>query len=284
MLEVLSTVKAFGGTLTRYAFDSKTLNSRTTFAVFLPSDAAGEKFPALYYLSGLTCTDENVSQKGCALRACAERGLALIMPDTSPRGDDVPNDDAWDIGHGAGFYLDATEAPFSRHYNMYSFTLEELPSALEASGLPIDTTRASIFGHSMGGHGALTIALKNPERFQSVSAFAPVSNPTASDSPWGRKALTTYLGSADSDAAKAYDATELMKSVGKNFNKPILIDQGAADSVYTTQLYPERFVRAAEAVGRDVSYRLHDGYDHSYYFVSTFMSDHIDFHAKALGC
>ena len=282
MLEVLSTVKAFGGTLTRYAFDSKTLNSRTVFAVFLPNDAPSEKFPALYYLSGLTCTDENVSQKGCALRACAERGVALIMPDTSPRGDDVPNDeDSYDFGQGAGFYLDATEASFAKHYNMYTFTIEELPSALNE--LPIDTTRASIFGHSMGGHGALTIALKNPERFQSVSAFAPVSNPTASDCPWGRKALTAYLGSADSAAAKAYDATELMKSVGKNFNKPILIDQGAADSFYTTQLYPERFVNAAEAVGKDVTFRLHDGYDHSYYFVSTFMNDHIDFHAKALG-
>jgi len=283
-LELVSKVCAFGGVLSRYAFHSASLNSRTTFAVFIPrlSDADAARPPTLFFLSGLTCTDENVCQKGGALRACARHNIALIVPDTSPRGSEVPDEDAYDFGQGAGFYLDATAAPFSTHYNMRTFVARELPDVIKANveKIPIDLSRSSVFGHSMGGHGALCLALSSPGRFRSVSAFAPVCNPTAS--PWGRKAFDKYLGGADSDLAKSYDATELVRTIEHTFDAPILIDQGANDTFYQTQLFPERFVEAASTTGVTVKYRLHEGYDHSYYFISTFMDDHVEFHAKAL--
>ena len=246
-LKALSVTRAHHGALHRFQLESETLKCATVFSVFVPdASSPSETFPILYYLSGLTCTDENVAQKGCAFEHLSRARVAMVMPDTSPRGDGVADDDGWDMGKGAGFYLDATEAPWAEHYRMYSFVTRELPEVLRrSSGLPLDCDRCSITGHSMGGHGALTLALKNPEAFKSVSAFAPVSNPTAKDCPWGQKALKMYLGSADSDVAKRHDATELVKAFDGTFPLAILIDQGAADSFYSTQLYPERFVDAA---------------------------------------
>ena len=287
-LKTISVTRAHHGTLHRLQHDSETLNAVATFAVFVPGavEDVKDKCPLLMYLSGLTCTDENVAQKGCAFEHCHARRVAMVMPDTSPRGDDVADDEAWDLGKGAGFYVDATAAPWSRHYKMYSYVTKELPKVLLACDFAdrLDHERVSISGHSMGGHGALTLALRNPNAYASVSAFAPIANPTALDCPWGQKALKAYLGSADCDEAKSHDATELVKSVESGtFKMPILIDQGAADSFYKTQLHPERFVDAAKERGCDVTYRLHDGYDHSYFFVSTFMREHIEFHAAALG-
>ena len=280
-LTTLSRVRAFGGTLHRFQLKSRELKCDTVFAVFVPETTENETFPVIYYLSGLTCTDENCAQKGCAFEPLSEQRVAMVFPDTSPRGE-TPNDEAWDLGHGAGFYVDATEAPWSENYRMYSYVTKELPEALRASGLAIDVERTSISWHSMGGHGALTIALRNPGRFASVSAFSPIANPTASDCPWGQKVFGAYLGSASGDAAKAHDATELAKGFEGAYPAPFLIDQGAADSFYKTQLHPERFVEAARAKGFDVTYRLHDGFDHSYFFVSTFMRSHVEFHARAL--
>jgi len=281
----LSVTRVHGGNLHRFELDSASLRSKTVFAVFVPGPIdADEKFPVLYYLSGLTCTDENVSQKGGAFEHAAKARIAMVMPDTSPRGLDVANDDGWDLGQGAGFYLDATQAPWKEHFHMRTFVTEELPGVVASISelTALDGSRTSITGHSMGGHGALTLALNNPSAYKSVSAFAPISNPTALDCPWGQKAFTTYLGSATDDVAKAHDATELMKAYVGKFPLDILIDQGAADGFYKTQLHPERFVEAAKANGCNVTFRLHDGYDHSYFFVSTFMRDHIEFHAKAL--
>ena len=247
------------------------------FAAFIPPQADKGKVPVLYYLAGLTCTEETATIKAGAQQFAAEQGLALIMPDTSPRGAGLEGeDDDWDFGTGAGFYLDATLEPWSRHYRMYSYVTEELPALVNAS-FPVDNAAAGIFGHSMGGHGALTIGLKRPGQFRSVSAFAPICAPT--QCPWGLKAFSNYLGDEQS-TWRAYDATELVKA-GSRSSK-ILIDQGDADQFLTEQLRPHLFSDACEAAGQSLSLRMQSGYDHSYYFIQTFMPDHIAHHAAIL--
>lgn len=236
--------------------------------------------PVLYYLAGLTCTEETFMIKAGAHRLAAELGLMLVAPDTSPRGVPLPGDSAsWDFGVGAGFYLDATEEPWSKHYRMYSYVTEELP-ALIAANVPADMSRQGIFGHSVGGHGALTIALRNRDRYRSISAFAPIAAP--SDCPWGRKAFSGYLGQ-DRTRWRQYDATVLMLDVkDAKRGPPILIDQGLADQFLTSQLYPERFEEACMHVDYPLRARRHEGYDHGYYFISTFIDDHLRHHAQFL--
>ncbi|MBL1376562.1 S-formylglutathione hydrolase [Zobellella iuensis] len=276
-MKLLQEQKCFGGRQIRYQHDSQSLNCSMQFSVFLPPQAQLGPVPALYWLSGLTCTDENFSTKAGAQRVAAELGLALIIPDTSPRGEGVPDDDngAYDLGLGAGFYVNATEAPWRRHYRMYDYVLSELPALVEAE-LPLDGRRA-ISGHSMGGHGALVLALRHPERFVSVSAFAPISNP--SDCPWGRKAFTAYLGE-DKAAWAQYDASLLLREKGCPL--PMLVDQGEADSFLAEQLRPEALQTAAEESGAELILRLQPGYDHSYYFISSFIEEHLRFHARYL--
>jgi S-formylglutathione hydrolase len=248
------------------------------FGVFLPPQAQGARVPVLYWLSGLTCTEENFIVKAGAQRVAAELGLALVVPDTSPRGLKIPGDDAaYDFGVGAGFYVDATREPWARNYRMYSYVTSELP-ALVAGEFPLDAARAGIFGHSMGGHGALTIALKNPGRYQSVSAFAPISSPMRV--PWGEKALTGYLG-AERAAWREYDATALIEDRGWR-GPPLLVDQGSADQFLETQLKPQLLAEACRRAGVALELRLQEGYDHSYYFIATFIEDHLRFHARRL--
>ncbi|KAJ1022285.1 hypothetical protein NDA13_005196 [Ustilago tritici] len=276
--------KVSGGSLTKYSFTSSSLGSlETNINVFLPSSAAkdGKKVPVLYYLSGLSCTEDNAAQKGGFFNAAEKAQIALVLPDTSPRGANVDGEDeSYDFGSGAGFYLNATKEPWSKAYNMYDYVVKELPKKLEENNLPIDTSRASIFGHSMGGHGALTLYLKNRSQYRSASAFSPICNPTAS--PWGKKAFQGYLTNGLSEGEQ-YDATLLLKQTWDQPN--ILIDSGTADDFYKQgQLLPENFQKAAQEKGFDkgVEIRLQDGYDHSYYFISTFAEDHIQFHAKFL--
>ncbi|EST09389.1 putative esterase [Kalmanozyma brasiliensis GHG001] len=272
--------KVSGGTLTKYSFTSSSLNSlETAINVFLPSSAvSGSKVPVLYYLSGLTCTEDNAAQKGGFFNAAEAAQIALVFPDTSPRGAKVDGEDeSYDFGSGAGFYLNATKQPWSAAYNMYDYIVKELPSKL--GELPIDTSKASIFGHSMGGHGALTLYLKNRGQYKSASAFSPICNPTAC--PWGKKAFEGYLENGLKEGEQ-YDATLLLKDAQ---DQPgILIDSGTADDFYKQgQLLPENFQKVAEEKGfKNVQVRLQDGYDHSYFFISTFAEDHIKFHAKFL--
>lgn len=275
-MKQLSRTKSFGGWHERYSHQSQTTKTEMTFAVYLPPQAGYQKVPVLYFLSGLTCTDENFSTKAGAQQYAAKYGLALVIPDTSPRGKGVPDDEAYDLGQGAGFYLNATQSPWDKNYRMYDYIADELPALIEAN-FPV-TDKCSVFGHSMGGHGALQIALKNPDRYASVSAFAPIVNPSAV--PWGQKAFTAYLGE-DQTAWAAYDSTKLLSQAEKAV--PILIDQGLADTFYPEQLQPEIFAAAAKANGIDVTLDLHDGYDHSYYFIASFVEKHIAFHAKCLG-
>jgi S-formylglutathione hydrolase len=251
------------------------------FAVFVPPAAERRAVPVLYYLAGLTCTEETFMIKAGAERLAAELGLMLVAPDTSPRGAPLPGDSAsWDFGVGAGFYLDATQEPWSEHYRMYSYVTGELP-ALIAGAFPADMARQGIFGHSMGGHGALTIFLRNRERYRSISAFAPIAAP--SDCPWGQKAFTGYLG-AERGPWRQYDATSLMLEVkDAKRGPPILIDQGLADQFLASQLNPERFEEACTRVGYPLRLRRHEGYDHGYYFISTFIDDHLRHHAQFLG-
>lgn len=275
------TVTPNQGSLLRLRHASSSTGTDMTLAVFLPgrtrTQLPGTPIPALYWLSGLTCDDTNFCMKTRAWAAAEAAGVALVMPDTSPRGDNVPNDHAYDLGQGAGFYLDATEAPWAEHYQMYSYIQDELPVLLE-NQYGIGPYK-SIAGHSMGGHGALTLALKKPDAWTSVSAFSPIANPT--DCPWGQKAFESYLGSVD--AGKAHDATELLKSLdGPSKFDDILIDQGLDDEFLSTQLKPEALEVAAKAVGQPLTVRRHVGFDHSYYFISTFIDDHIKFHAKRL--
>jgi S-formylglutathione hydrolase len=274
-METLSENKCFGGVQGVYAHDSAVTGCKMTFGLFLPEEAEHEAVPVIWYLSGLTCTHENAMGKAGAQAWAAEQGVALIFPDTSPRGEGVANDDAYDLGQGAGFYVNATEAPWAAHFQMWDYVTEELPHLL-FSAFPLDEGRQAITGHSMGGHGALTIAMSFPGRFRSVSAFAPITNPTASD--WGRKQFTAYLG-ADESKWAAHDATLLMKKRG--FDGPILIDQGTADQ-FLDLLKPEALAEAMAAARQNASFRMQKGYDHSYFFVSTFMEDHIAFHAEAL--
>lgn len=283
-LELLSEHGCFGGMQRFYQHASTEIGLPMRFSVYLPPqariDAAGGKVPALLYLAGLTCTEETFMVKAGAQRMAAELGLALIAPDTSPRGAAVPGEtDSWDFGVGAGFYLDATQAPWSRHYRMESYITAELIPLL-AQELPVDALRLGIFGHSMGGHGALTLALRQPALFKSVSALAPICAPT--QCPWGHKAFAGYLG-ADPSAWAAHDASALMSQRSTApYPGGILIDQGLADKFLPTQLQPHLFEAACAQVGQPLTLRRHVGYDHGYYFVSTFMADHLAHHARTL--
>jgi S-formylglutathione hydrolase len=249
------------------------------FSIFIPPAPAGARLPALFFLAGLTCTEETFPMKAGAQRAAAREGLILVSPDTSPRGANLPGDHAhWDFGIGAGFYLDATEEPWSKHYRMYSYVLEL--RALVVAELQADAARIGIFGHSMGGHGALTIALRNPTLFQSVSALAPIAAPTRC--PWGSKAFQGYLGD-DRAAWPQYDASALMETLQAPFPQGILIDQGLADQFLAEQLHPEAFEAACQKAGQRLELRRHAGYDHGYYFISSFIDDHLRFHRQHLG-
>jgi S-formylglutathione hydrolase len=250
------------------------------FSVFLPKEAASHKVPALFYLAGLTCTEETFPIKAGAQRYAAEHGIALIAPDTSPRGADIPGEkDAWDFGVGAGFYVDATREPWARRYRMYSYVTQELRETV-LSALPVREDRIGIFGHSMGGHGALVLALRNPDLYRSVSAFAPIAAP--SQCPWGVKAFSGYLGD-DREAWKQYDASELIKGdAASRFEGGILVDQGMADQFLAEQLHPDVLERNAQEAGHRVTVRRHEGYDHGYFFISTFVGGHVAHHARVL--
>ena len=276
-VETLSEVRCFGGRQLQLRHQSPATGTDMTFSVFLPPGEG--PFPVLFWLSGLTCTDQNFVTKAGAQRVAAELGLAIVAPDTSPRGPGVPDDPdgAWDFGLGAGFYVDATEAPWAANYRMYTYVLQDLPAAL--AGLPLDLGRQGISGHSMGGHGALILALKNPGRFKSVSAFSPIVAPSAV--PWGQKALGNYLG-PDKSTWAAWDATALLADAPERL--PILVDQGARDPFLARELQPERLEAAARAAGHPLTLRLQEGYDHSYFFVASFMEDHLRWHGAALGC
>jgi S-formylglutathione hydrolase len=277
-LKVLSEHVCFGGTQGFYEHSSRLTATTMRFGVYRPPQAEAGPVPVLTYLAGLTCTEETFFIKGGAQRLAAEYGLMLVSPDTSPRGAGIAGEDAdWDFGTGAGFYLDATVEPWSKHYRMYSYVTEELP-ALVADNFPADLSRQGIFGHSMGGHGALTIGLKNPDRYASISAFAPVCAPL--QCPWGRKAFSGYLG-GDLEAARRYDATALLDD-GARFAGVILVDQGEADQFLRQQLKPELLEAACSKAGQRLNLRMRPRYDHSYYFVSTFMADHLTHHAAAL--
>jgi len=277
-LELLSEHRCFGGTQAFYRHASEATGTPMRFAVYLPPAARRGHVPVLYYLAGLTCTEETATIKAGAQAHAARLGLALVMPDTSPRGAAIPGeDDDWDFGTGAGFYLDAAREPWSAHYNMYHYVTDELRTLVEGS-FPVDGERTGILGHSMGGHGALTIALKNPYHYASVSAFAPVCAPMRC--PWGEKAFTGYLG-ADRDAWTAYDACALVAD--RTIDAHILVDQGQDDQFLAEQLRPHLLQEACHAAGQPLTLRLHAGYDHSYWFVSSFMRDHLEHHAQALG-
>ncbi|MCR6625405.1 S-formylglutathione hydrolase [Pseudoxanthomonas japonensis] len=265
----------FGGWQDVHEHASSSLGCTMRFAVYLPPQAATRKLPVLYWLSGLTCTEQNFITKAGAQRYATEHGVILVAPDTSPRGDDVADADGYDLGKGAGFYVNATQAPWSAHYRMYDYLVDELPALIEAN-FPVTDARG-ISGHSMGGHGALTIALKNPGRYRSVSAFSPIVAP--SQVPWGEKAFGAYLGE-DRAAWKAYDTVALIADAQERL--PLLVDQGDADEFLHTQLKPELLQAAADAAGHPLTLRLQPGYDHSYYFIASFIGEHIAHHAKAL--
>ena len=273
-IENISVNNVFGGRPTQYSHYSTTLNCQMRFASYLPPQVEeGKRVPVLYWLSGLTCTDENFMQKAGAFRVAAELGIAIVAPDTSPRGEDVANDEGYDLGQGAGFYVNATQAPWKQHYQMYDYVVKELPELIEST-FEVTNQRA-ISGHSMGGHGALTIALKNPLRYSSVSAFSPIANPM--NCAWGQKAFTAYFGE-DTNLWKENDASELMSQATQFV--PALVDQGEADDFLKDQLKPETLVAAAAGNDYPLELRRHEGYDHSYYFISTFIGSHLKFHAE----
>ncbi|MDF3194499.1 S-formylglutathione hydrolase [Pseudomonas sp. 1928-m] len=277
-LENISCQKSAGGWHKRYSHRSAVLGCDMVFAVYLPPQAEqGGTLPVLYWLSGLTCTDENFMQKAGAHKLAAELGMIIVAPDTSPRGAEVPDDPdkAWDFGLGAGFYLNATQEPWARHYRMYDYVVQELPALIEAN-FPVSDKRG-ISGHSMGGHGALVCALRNPGRYQSLSAFAPISNP--SNCPWGEKAFSRYLGDERS-RWREWDACALLAEATEKL--PILVDQGDRDDFLDNQLKPDALKAAAQAAGHPLTLRLQPGYDHSYYFIASFIDDHLRHHAKAL--
>ncbi|MCC4251376.1 MAG: S-formylglutathione hydrolase [Pseudomonadota bacterium] len=277
-METVSLNQAFGGTQGVYRHASSTTGTDMVFSVYVPPHEPGARLPVVWYLSGLTCTHANVTEKGEYRRVCAELGLILVAPDTSPRGEGVADDadSAYDFGLGAGFYVDATQPPFADNYRMWSYVTEELPALLEAQ-FPADMDRQSIMGHSMGGHGALTIGLSLPDRFKAASAFAPIVAP--SQVPWGQKALAGYLG-ADQAAWRRHDAVALIED-GARIDA-LLVDQGNADPFLAEQLRPELLAEACRAAGIDLTLRMQPGYDHSYYFISTFMEDHLRWHAAHL--
>jgi S-formylglutathione hydrolase len=273
--QVIKSWKSFGGMQYVYRHASSSTSTDMEVAVFVPTHAEGETLPALFYLSGLTCTWENATTKSGAQRYAAEHGIILVMPDTSPRGPDVPDEEVYTLGQGAGYYIDATQAPWSRNYRMWSYVTEELPKVI-AEVAPFDTTRKSIMGHSMGGHGALVAALRNPKEYRAVSAIAPIA--ALCHSPSGKKALATYIGDNRADWLQ-YDASALVATT--QWDKPILLDQGSEDEFLET-LHPELFVQACKDAGVALQYRLQEGYDHSYYFIATVIGDHIAWHARAL--
>ncbi|MFC7292608.1 S-formylglutathione hydrolase [Hirschia litorea] len=282
-LETISTNKSHEGVQGVYSHASTSTHTNMTFSVFIPPHKEGEKLPVIWYLSGLTCTHANVTDKGEFRKACAELGFIFVAPDTSPRGPDlegnsVPDDPnaAYDFGLGAGFYVNATKAPFDKHYKMRDYIEKELPEIISAN-FPADMSRQSIMGHSMGGHGALTIALRNPDRFKSVSAFAPIVSPL--NCPWGEKALSGYIGD-DKSSWREYDTCALIADGART--PSIRVDQGEADAFLTEQLKPSMLEAACKQAGVSLTLNMHEGYDHSYYFISTFMADHLNWHAKYL--
>lgn len=275
-IENVSCNKIFDGWNKQYSHHSSTLNCKMRFAIYLPPQASnGKKVPVLYWLSGLTCTDENFMHKAGAQRIAAELGIAIVAPDTSPRGDDVADAEGYDLGKGAGFYVNATQSPWQQHYQMYDYVLNELPQLIEST-FPVSEQR-SIAGHSMGGHGALVLALRNPQRYRSVSAFSPISNPI--NCPWGQKALSAYLGKNTGSWAD-YDASLLMRQASQFV--PALVDQGGADDFLAEQLKPEMLQAAAKISGYPLELNIREGYDHSYYFIASFIEQHLRFHAKHL--
>ena len=276
MLEPVSSIRAHGGKQDVYTHVSTETATEMTFSVFVPDHPEGARLPVVWYLSGLTCTHANVTEKGEYRAACAEHGVIFIAPDTSPRGDAVPDDEAYDFGKGAGFYVDATQAPWSPNFRMRSYIENELP-AFVAENFPVDMARQGIMGHSMGGHGALTIALRNPDRFRAISAFAPIVSPL--HCPWGEKALTGYLG-PDRAAWRAYDACALIEDGARL--PELLVDQGSDDNFLESQLKPHLLARACDDADIALTLRMQPGYDHSYYFISTFMADHVRWHAQRL--
>jgi len=276
-MKQIESIKEFGGWLNRYQHASLSCQCTMTFSVYLPARAAMEKVPAVYWLSGLTCTDDNVRTKAGAQRYAAELGIALVMPDTSPRGEDVADEpDRYDLGKGAGFYVNATQQPWARHYRMYDYVTRELPALVEAQ-LPLIAGLKSITGHSMGGHGALICALKEAGAYRSVSAFAPICHPVVS--PWGEGCFSAYLGD-DRENWKAYDATELIKAGAAQ--TPLLIDHGTSDEFLAEQLYPQDLQAACRANDFPLTLRMQEGYDHSYHFIASFIGEHLAYHAKAL--
>ena len=278
-IENLSVNKCFGGWHKQYSHNAKTLNCSMRFAIYLPPQASKEnRVPVLYWLSGLTCTDENFVTKAGAQQFAAQHGVAIVAPDTSPRGEGVPDDAdaAYDFGLGAGFYVDATQQPWASHYQMYSYIVDELPALINAQ-FPVDANRVSISGHSMGGHGALSIALKNPGRFKSVSAFSPICSPL--NCPWGDKTLGNYLG-ADKSTWAQYDTVALVAEAKEHL--PVLVDQGEADNFLDEQLKTPLLIEAANRAGFPMDIRMQPEYDHSYFFIATFIAEHMAFHARAL--
>ena len=277
-METVSLNQAFGGTQGVYRHASSTTGTDMVFSVYVPPHEPGARLPVVWYLSGLTCTHANVTEKGEYCRLCSELGLIFVAPDTSPRGEGVADDPdgAYDFGLGAGFYVDATQEPYSRHYRMWSYVTQELPDIV-ADHFPVDRDRQSIMGHSMGGHGALTIGLAYPDRFKAISAFAPIVAP--SQVPWGQKALDGYLGD-DRAAWRKHDAVAMIEDGARC--GALLVDQGSADNFLNDQLKPHLLAAACEAAGIDLTLHLQPGYDHSYYFISTFMADHLRWHAERL--
>lgn len=275
-METVSTNRSHGGTQGVYTHQSSATGTAMTFSVFVPDHAPGARLPVLWYLSGLTCTHANVTEKGEFRAACAEHGIIFMAPDTSPRGEDLPDDEAYDFGKGAGFYVDAVQAPWSANYRMRNYIEQELP-ALIAEHFPVDMARQGITGHSMGGHGALTIGLRNPDRFRSVSAFSPIVSPL--NCPWGEKALGGYLG-PDKATWREYDACALIEDGARL--PDLLVDQGDADNFLHEQLKTGLLVMACRKAGIPATIRMQPGYDHSYYFISSFMAEHIAWHAERL--
>ena len=280
-IELIENISSFGGEQRRYRHTSTSLKCEMVFSVYLPPKATFSSVPVVYFLSGLTCTDENFVTKAGAQQFASEYGLVVVAPDTSPRGAVVPDDPdaAYDFGLGAGFYLNATQAPWNVHYHMYDYIVDELPKVVAEACPSADTKRSAIMGHSMGGHGALTIGLRNPGHYRSISAFSPIVAPT--QSPWGQKAFKQYLGESEACWLE-YDTCALLSKVDRKLRLPIRIDQGGSDNFLVEQLKPQLLLEASTSVGYPIDFHLHAGYDHSYYFIASFVRDHLAFHAANL--